>query len=113
MCSRCFSCWLVGDFVNTLHSLKMRHVMWHPFSTRHLLVLSSDNKLRLYDVAAPDVEEQLFVAASRGEAMAFTFGAPRGWDTFTVFVVTHKGDIFALCPVLPYVWYGMMDYCQV
>lgn len=39
-------------------------------------------------------------------AVSFTFGDGKGWNRFTIFFVTDSGNIYALCPVVPYNMYN-------
>lgn len=97
---------------NPDHSaLKIR---WHPASERHLVVLSCDNQLRIYDVEGnPEVPEQDFdLKALLSPSLrsstptttfsSFSFGPPRGWDEFTIYLLTSTGGICCLCPVVPH-----------
>ncbi|KAK9767803.1 hypothetical protein K7432_002084 [Basidiobolus ranarum] len=97
--------------------------MWHPLSegSSHLMVLTKDGILRMYDIAS-DIEEpeqtfdftrsdisgvfsggNTFSAESDGkEAVSFCFGSPKkDWGPFTVYVLMKNGDIYSLCPVMP------------
>lgn len=40
------SCKGVGEFVRELYSLEVRQAAWHPASPEHMVVLTSDNRLR-------------------------------------------------------------------
>ena len=93
--------------------------MWHPSSRTgsHLLVLSANGILRLFDVAA-DVEEpeQVFYFCSPDykkqrswfggnpdemEAVSFCLGSGSTWDSMTVYGLLKSGDLVSICPVLP------------
>ncbi|KJE89366.1 hypothetical protein CAOG_000849 [Capsaspora owczarzaki ATCC 30864] len=52
----------IGEkFFNSHRSVAVREVKWHPLSgdQLHIMVLSTDNRLRLYDLRQPAVEELL------------------------------------------------------
>ncbi|KAG2207189.1 hypothetical protein INT47_012242 [Mucor saturninus] len=104
-------------------------VEWHPLSeTRtHIVVLGSDNMLRIFDVSV-DIEEpeQTFDLSPNeksekssqggfsldddesGEEDAVTFSLGNisrdtsGWEPFTVFYALRSGHIYSLCPVIPF-----------
>ncbi|KAG2224544.1 hypothetical protein INT45_004389 [Circinella minor] len=107
--------------------------LWHPLSETktHLMVLSTDGVLRLFDVSGNINEpEQLFDLTptfgntiftkrrprrgisvdddlgSEEEAVTFTVGGKSekesAWEPFTVYFALRNGDIYALCPVLPH-----------
>ena len=99
-----------------------QQVQWHPYSDDHLVLLTSDNRLRLYNVPhSLAVAEQTFHAASQAAAtparygmgtaaeaagastfVAFAFGPPAGWGTFTALLLSSAGLVYSLCPVAPF-----------
>lgn len=112
--------------------VRLLKMAWHPLSeTRtHIMVLSTDNILRMFDVSGNiDEAEQTFDLAPahakdkssmepvRGivldddldpdeDVVTFTLGGNsqdgRNWEPFTVYYALRNGHIYALCPVLPY-----------
>ncbi|KAF5829493.1 hypothetical protein DUNSADRAFT_16002 [Dunaliella salina] len=100
--------------------LTVRQVAWHPFSEAHLVVLTSDNCLRLYHLSDLSIAEQTFhlkvhipgaagasgfglsAAASTVDATAFSFGPATSWGFFTIYVLASSGAMYALCPVAPF-----------
>ncbi|KAI8975092.1 hypothetical protein BDF20DRAFT_876853 [Mycotypha africana] len=103
---------------------------WHPLSETgtHLVVLSNDNMLRIFDISADiDTPEQSFdlspaekssvssnqsnvgfsvdVSDCSEDAVTFSLGGASkeesGWEPFTIFYALRSGHIYALCPVLP------------
>lgn len=94
-------------------------VSWHPHSDDHLVVLTSDNRLRLYNVPhSLAVAEQTFhvlpqpagtpgrygmaAAAAAPNFVAFAFGPPSGWGLLTVLLLSSGGLVYGLCPVAPF-----------
>ncbi|KAI8142425.1 hypothetical protein BJV82DRAFT_539839 [Fennellomyces sp. T-0311] len=104
---------------------------WHPLSETmtHIMVLSTDSVLRMFDVSGSiDESEQTFDLSptyqrnnarrpSRGivldddlgsedEAVSFAVGGKSqkgsGWEPFTVYFTLRNGHTYALCPVLPF-----------
>lgn len=85
----------------------------------------ADNTWRLYNTQRPDIAEQTYeltglrgrrglglaleggdaggsvVEASRAAA-AFAFGTPSGWEQFSLLFLTADGDVFSLCPLVPF-----------
>lgn len=84
-------------------SLRVRAARWHPLAEPMLCVLTSDDVLRLYDVAgnpsAPVAEFHLGHDAM--VAADFGFGRPSGWERFAILVLFADGGVGALCPVCP------------
>eukprot|EP01083_Nonionella_stella_P068264 181150_1 len=86
---------------------KITHVEWHPLSDSHLVILSKDRSLNVFDVMADcGSPEQTFHLRSSDKRRSptptyFCFGPPRGWERFSIFVAWNSGDIYALCPVVP------------
>ncbi|KAI9498516.1 hypothetical protein BDB00DRAFT_867663 [Zychaea mexicana] len=113
-------------------SRRVVKALWHPLSETktHIMVLSSDSVLRMFDVSGNiDEPEQLYdlspsfqnSAASRRpsrgitlddglgmeeEAVTFTLGGKSeegsAWEPFTVYFALRNGHTYALCPVLPF-----------
>lgn len=85
---------------------------WHPYSLRHVVVLTADGALRLYDVGDPANEElSLSIGADAlslapgfegaGVPVSFDFGGPDSWDRFCIYVVCTSGSVYCFCPVIP------------
>ncbi|KAJ3120729.1 hypothetical protein HK098_004269 [Nowakowskiella sp. JEL0407] len=77
----------------------------------NILYLSKDNTLTLYDLLnsrkktyeippaiPPGVKKRGYI----NPVVSFCMGASSGWNKFTVFVMFQSGDIFALCPIIPF-----------
>ncbi|KAI1314958.1 hypothetical protein EDD11_001442 [Mortierella claussenii] len=95
---------------------KVVKVLWHPLSKgySHILVMTHDNLLRMYDVAVnPDEPEQVF-SFSDGAHTSGTYGADTDvaaslcfgskyspWGQLSVYCLTQWGDIYMICPVMP------------
>ncbi|KAF9216317.1 hypothetical protein BGZ59_010191 [Podila verticillata] len=95
---------------------KIVKVLWHPLSKglSHVLVMTQDNILRMYNVAVDiDEPEQVFNFGAEGRssnsygliadnAASFCFGSKFSpWGQLSVYSVTESGDIFMMCPVMP------------
>ncbi|KAI8078740.1 uncharacterized protein BX664DRAFT_389129 [Halteromyces radiatus] len=111
-------------------STRLLKIDWHPLSeTRtHLMVLSGDSMLRMFDVSTniDDPEQQFDLTSSQRkssskiqqtsitvddemeqdeEVSTFALGGishdSSGWEPFTVYYTLENGHMYALCPVLP------------
>ncbi|KAK3812545.1 MAG: nuclear pore component-domain-containing protein [Linnemannia gamsii] len=95
---------------------KVVKVLWHPLSKgfTHLVVLTHDGTLRMYDVAV-DINEPEQVFSFRAEgvsaggygmeaqvAASFCFGSKYSpWGQLAVYSLTQDGDLYMICPVMP------------
>ncbi|KAF9130722.1 hypothetical protein BG015_003966 [Linnemannia schmuckeri] len=108
---------VLGEFyhINKGES-KVVKVLWHPLSKgfTHLVVLTHDGLLRMYDVATDiDEPEQLFSFRDEGvasraygmetvQAASFCFGSKHSpWGQLAVYGLTREGDLYMVCPVMP------------
>ncbi|KAK1685329.1 hypothetical protein QYE76_046177 [Lolium multiflorum] len=93
--------------------IKVMQTSWHPFSSSHFGVLTSDAVFRLFDLSNDLVQpEQEFYLqpilpgrcqnASSICPVAFSYGSDHLWDRFSVFILFSDGSIFVLCPVVPF-----------
>ncbi|CAL8462438.1 g1971 [Coccomyxa elongata] len=94
--------------------LRVLQMAWHPGSSTHLAILTSDNTWQLYHAGNLSHPEQRFelrlqrrrgVGVDGGEgrrAVAFAFGPQHLWQRFTVFIMCSDGTLFSLCPVAPF-----------
>jgi len=98
---------------------------FHSLSPFHVVILLSDDSLLLTD-ALSDISQQIFLQHSSGEAggsgaspatkagsssntgardrdpfVRFCFGSNYDWMKLTLFLVTSRGMVFYLCPLLP------------
>ncbi|KAG0260009.1 hypothetical protein BGZ95_004539 [Linnemannia exigua] len=95
---------------------KVVKVLWHPLSKgfTHLVVLTHDGTLRMYDVAVDINEpEQVFSFRADGVsaggygmevqvAASFCFGSKHSpWGQLAVYGLTQDGDLYMICPVMP------------
>jgi len=90
-------------------------VAFHPQSKHDntVVVLSSDSHLRVFELSlsphAPEQDIPLFSIPKRGYTVdfdipipiSFTFAHGTDWLTWTIFILTHSGDVYALCPIMP------------
>ncbi|KAM5534279.1 hypothetical protein V8D89_012007 [Ganoderma adspersum] len=110
----------VGQFYHaTETSAPVAKIDWHPWgqSGSTLLVLTTDGKLREYDISEDADEPQQtlsfvpekkkgssFLADSGGEREAISFALGKGradWGPLTVYAVMRSGDIYAISPYVP------------
>ncbi|KAG0247002.1 hypothetical protein BGX31_000032 [Mortierella sp. GBA43] len=108
---------VVGEFyhINKGPS-KIVKVLWHPLSRgyTHLLVMTHDNTLRVYDVGEDfDEPEQVLNFAGRWQssstyglgvdhAASFCFGSKHSpWSQLAIYCLTQNGDIYMMCPIMP------------
>ena len=99
------------------------HVAWHPLSYSHVVVLTSDNVLSMYNVLSetePLAPEQAISLSRSGGAVHFAFACDTagalagngpelleknsaflGWNVLTCFVLYEDGNVDAVCPVIP------------
>lgn len=78
---------------------------FHPLSDTHVIVLSRDG-LRAYDLrsttSSPCAAWLFPPGALHGSLpVAFSFGAARGWELFSIFVLTTSGSLYIATPILP------------
>ena len=103
-------------------SNRIVQIEWHPNSPCHLLILSTDGILRIFNVSKDLDEPELslnFLSQSqynmdsikhvnkRGmfssescNVSGFSIGTGNGWNEFTVYGCFENGQIIAFCPVL-------------
>ncbi|KAF2078055.1 hypothetical protein CYY_000606 [Polysphondylium violaceum] len=102
----------------------IKQVEWHPQSNIHLLILYSNNLLKMYNIQNENDHceqninlESLHTWSSlnliktnnvkqqkhdKERFVSFCFGANINfWTRFTVFLITDNGDVYNLCPIIP------------
>ncbi|KAG0216036.1 hypothetical protein BGX33_000557 [Mortierella sp. NVP41] len=108
---------VLGEFYHiNKGEAKVVKVLWHPLSKgfTHLLVLTHDGLVRMYDVAVDiDEPEQVFSFMAEGitsnsygmdviEMASFCFGSKYSpWGQLAVYGLTRDGELYLLCPVMP------------
>ncbi|KAF9290754.1 hypothetical protein BGZ68_006151 [Mortierella alpina] len=108
---------ILGEFYHINKGpAKIVKVLWHPLSKgfTHVLVMTQDGMLRMYDVATDvDEPEQVFNFGEEGhtsstygldidDTASFCFGSKYSeWGQLAVYSVTQTGDVRVICPVLP------------
>jgi len=118
-----------SDIYSSNSGIKIIKAAWHPLSSTnsHIVILSSDGCLRLFDVSSESKEpEQLYYIgpqyyneykafssstyipgrsisgnSEEMETVSFTFGSGEDWEIFTTYVLMKNGDVYAICPFLP------------
>jgi len=78
---------------------------WHPSSTTHLCLLTSDNTLWFWNVFEDVEEEEQRLSIhlpDSSKVASFAFGTGPGWEFFTVYITSSRGRIYLLCPVYPF-----------
>ncbi|ORY46329.1 hypothetical protein BCR33DRAFT_715448 [Rhizoclosmatium globosum] len=123
----------IGDVYHSQNSSPIAKVAWHPLSESHchLVVLTADGILRMYDMSSdPSEPEQVAYFSDQSvfgidlderEAVSFAFGhsplsrsssvSPnsetfQGWTPFAVYGLMKSGHIYVVCPFIPFksVW---------
>eukprot|EP00898_Chlorokybus_atmophyticus_P001133 jgi/Chlat1/201/Chrsp1S08776 len=107
--SKCRTVLLAAEFFRVRPALRVLQASWHPLSDVHVVVLTSDSVLRIFnvlgDAETPEQEYRLQSNARSSQPVAFAFSDASGWDRFTIFLVYGNGSIYTLCPVVPWgVW---------
>eukprot|EP01132_Coremiostelium_polycephalum_P003978 gene3978-4976_t len=103
-------------------SLIIKQVEWHPLSNVHLVILYSNNLLKIYNVQKEEEQsEQTFNLeslhtwdtllntiggvgsnGSNRKFNSFCFGPfINYWTRFSIFLMTVDGSIYVLCPIIP------------
>lgn len=105
----------IGEYFHEEGVAEVLQVEWHPLSENHLVILTSDARLRVYNVDRDckrceqefdlSLSEQDYDGRGRGgrnpHFTSFTFGPKRGWEAFTIYLLRDSGAVHCLCPVLP------------
>ncbi len=85
--------------------LKVLHAAWSPHADAFLGLLTTDEKLRLFDVASrksAEVERfRLRVVTAGAGPISFAFGRASGWDCLSVYVLAEDGAMYAAAPIVP------------
>ena len=99
--------------------LHIMHMEWHPDSEHHIVVLTSDHCLRIYNLEEPNFAEQTFELRSQKLTfniddddddvgwndpmpVSFAFGRGSGWNKVSVIILMSNGDLRILSPVAPF-----------
>lgn len=72
---------------------------FHPLNSRHVVVLSERELLRIVDIRSMETKQHRLAPDLRFSS--FCFGPDIDWMKFALFLLTVKGDVFALCPIIP------------
>ena len=91
---------------------RVLHAAFHPLSDNHVVVLSSDHRLRMFNLATiregdplvahePEVEVALPHTGMAGQPRTFCFGARQGFEQFALFLATTRGTLYVVCPFVP------------
>lgn len=109
----------VGQFYHaSKNPAPVAKIDWHPWGDAGstLLVMTSDGKLREYDISldteepqqvlsfVPEKKTKSFVAddGSEREVVSFVLGKGRAdWGPLTMYALMKSGDIYAICPYMP------------
>lgn len=75
-------------------------VAYHPFSSYHIVTLHQRGSIILTDLRT--MSSQVVSLRRELSFVSFTFGPFIDWMTATLFLLEKSGDIYALCPILPY-----------
>jgi len=86
-----------------IHNHSLVKIAWHPLSDSHLVVLT-DELLRLYNCTSQTVEPEQKINLT-GNPSSFAFGGSSyldSWQRFTIYILMQTGDIYAICPLIPF-----------
>jgi len=114
---RCARVSLLEDEFNSHHSVRVLRAQWHSNGDGHLVILLSDNTLRVFDAGVnvathesayrldPWGRGDLFQSPSpyplRPEIVDFAFAPPHGWGALALILLGREGDVYTLCPFAP------------
>lgn len=118
-----------SDIFSSKCGISIVKAEWHPLSSTdsHLVILSSDGCLRMYDVSSElkEPEQCIYIGPQyydeyrtftpsyyvpgrsisgnkeEMEATSFYFGSGEDWESFTLYILMRNGDVYAICPFLP------------
>jgi nuclear pore complex protein Nup88 len=100
--------------------LRIMHMEWHPDSEHHIVLLTSDHCLRIYNLEDPNFAEQTFELRSQKLTfnidddddddvgwndpmpVSFAFGRGSGWSRISIIILMSNGDLRMLSPVAPF-----------
>ncbi|XP_061376583.1 nuclear pore complex protein NUP88 isoform X3 [Gastrolobium bilobum] len=102
------------------NDIRVLKALWHPYSDTHLGILSSDSVFRLFNLAVDPLqpEQEYYLQpvepgrsrnASSVCPVDFSFGGDHLWDRFSVLILFSNGDIYVICPVVPF---GSLFKCE-
>lgn len=109
----------IGQFYHaSQNSAPIAKIDWHPWgeAASTLLVMTTDGKLREYDISVdtdepqqvlsfvPERKSKSYLAEDESEREVVSFALGKGradWGPLTVYALMKSGDIFAVCPYLP------------
>lgn len=109
-------------FIEVPSNTSIVHVTWHPLSFTHVVVLTSNNVITMYNLLTKndgiDPEQRFVLPQTGAKAVHLAFACDTagslvgkgptleerflGWNVFTCFVLYENGSVDALCPVIPY-----------
>ncbi|KYQ91837.1 hypothetical protein DLAC_07638 [Tieghemostelium lacteum] len=94
-------------------SYVIQQIEWHPLSENHLVLLYSNNHLKIYNVSKEQYERDLDLdnidvcqstdksTKNNRRFISFSFGNCSQWNRFTMYLVTDKGVLYYICPLVP------------
>lgn len=80
-------------------SIPIVKACFHPLNSRHVVVLSEKELLRIVDIRTMETKQHRLSPDLRFSS--FAFGPDIDWMKFALFLLTVKGDVYALCPIIP------------
>ncbi|PIN21581.1 Nuclear pore complex, Nup88/rNup84 component [Handroanthus impetiginosus] len=111
-------------YFNRNNLIRILQISWHPYSSTHLGILSSDSVFRIFDLSTEtgEAEQEYYLqpaepGSSRNAAaicpVDFSFGGDHLWDKFNVFILFSDGSSYIICPVVPfgsvYKWESILE----
>lgn len=81
--------------------LKIYQVEYHPMSDIHLLILSDDHKLRVYNLTVNNLKPEQTIDLV-GIPISFCFATKFNWNVFSIFYITFDGNLYLIHTLIPY-----------
>jgi len=104
--------WLARGSIDLRQHAQVPHTIYTWFNSRTLT-----NLRRIFNVTVNlNEHEQVYRLHESGahKIVTFTFGGSKqpSWQHFTIYFMTDAGDVYSLCPVIPYYWYTTKVLCE-
>jgi hypothetical protein len=107
---------IVSQTISFDENVAIIKVLWHSLSDHHLVVLTSDNTLRIvnaeqFDSGAEQIysleqmlEEDMNIEHVDLKIVNFCLGdaSCASWQAFSIFLLNGDSDVYVLCPVVPF-----------
>ncbi|KAG0465238.1 hypothetical protein HPP92_019402 [Vanilla planifolia] len=113
--NKCYRTVILGSglFSKQYSGLRILQATWHPYSSNHIGVLSSDSVFRLFDLSSDleQAEQEFYFQVEKPFGsqnmvsiypIAFSFGGQLFWERFSMFILYNNGSLYILCPIVPF-----------